>query len=318
MSSRPSPKAVLVHLASGIGNIVLATPLLTVLARRGFVVDVRIDGDYPETADLFRDWGALRHVFVGSNAPPTSYDAVLPAVPPFYWERYAQLYRRVPNAVRRPPDAHFYQDEQAWYLAFLAALGGAENPAPYCTLPVGPDPAHGTDASTLALAPGCKTGEMAAKRWPHFAALAAAFPAVAVLGTPDDLPGFDGATQMAFPRHVLNLIGRLTLRQTAEALASAGAVVANDCGLGHIAAAVGVPTVLLFGPTPSAALGRFPPNVAVLRSDLTCAPCWFNQRFVACARRIDCLRTIMPADVIAALHAAGFAAPPGQDCAPPR
>jgi ADP-heptose:LPS heptosyltransferase len=106
---------------------------------------------------------------------------------------------------------------------------------------------------------------------------------------------------------VSNLVGRLTLRQTASVLAAAGAVVANDSGLGHIAAAVGVPTVLLFGPTPDVALGRFPPNVMVLRSDLACAPCWFGARFKACGGRIDCLDRLTPARVAEAVTAMGFA-----------
>jgi ADP-heptose:LPS heptosyltransferase len=305
----PDPDALLVHLASGIGNIVLATPLLALLARRGFTVDARVDGDYPETADLLRDWSALRQVSVGTSAPPTDYRAVLPAIPPFYWRRYAALYSRLPNAVPRPPDAAFYHDEQSWYLAFATHFGGPATPAetPHCTLPVAPDPALGVSAATLVLAPGCKGGEMAAKRWPHFAALATQFAEVAVVGTADDLAGFAGAPRPPFPPHARILIGRLTLRQTAAVLAAAGAVVANDSGLGHIAAALGVPTVLLFGPTPAAALGRFPPNVTVLRPDLGCAPCWFGARFAACARRIDCLDRLTPSRVAAAVNAAGLA-----------
>jgi ADP-heptose:LPS heptosyltransferase len=309
MSSHPATDALLVHLAAGIGNIVLATPLLALLARRGFIVDVRVDGDYPETADLLRDWGALRRITVRASAPPAAYRAVLPAVPPFYWRYYARLYHHLPNAVRRLPDAAFYQDEQAWYLAFATPFGGPPKEAevPYCTLPVAPDPSLGVRPTTLVLAPGCKSGEMAAKRWPHFAALAAQFAEVAVVGTADDLAGFGGAPRTPFPPHVRNLVGRLTLRQTASVLAAAGAVVANDSGLGHIAAAVGVPTVMLFGPTPDLALGRFPPNVMILRPDLACAPCWFSARFKACGGRIDCLNRLTPARVAEAVSAMGFA-----------
>ena len=147
-------------------------------------------------------------------------------------------------------------------------------------------------ASTVVLAPGCKTGEMTAKRWPYFPELAERFDDVAVVGTGDDLRRFDG-TAMRFAAHVRSFAGRLTLRATAEVLASAGVVVANDSGLAHVAAAVGTPTVMIFGPTPHATLGRFPPNVAVLRAGLPCEPCWFGgARFRACDRRIDCLRSL--------------------------
>jgi ADP-heptose:LPS heptosyltransferase len=290
---------VLVHLASGVGNIVLATPMLLVLVRRGFGLDLLIDGDYPGTAGLFQDWSALRNLYDGAagEAPAPSYDFRIPAVPPFYWSRYAKRYRDVRNAVARPPDSLFYQDEQAYYLEFARRLGCAVSPPPFCFLPSSPDRVNGVTSGTLALAPGCKTGVMAAKRWPHFAELAERFDDVVVVGVEDDLRHFDG-TPMRFPAHVRSLVGALSLRETAAVLAAAGVVVANDCGLGHVAAAVGVPTILLFGPTPDAVLGGFPPNVTVLRAGLPCEPCWHVARFGACARRINCLASIR-ADTVA-------------------
>jgi ADP-heptose:LPS heptosyltransferase len=308
MFTPPRTEALLVHLASGIGNIVLATPLLALLSRRGYTVDVRIDGDYPETADLLRGWGALRRITVGTNAAFADYRAVLPAIPPYYWPRYAGLYRYVGNTAPCPPAPTFYQNEQAWYLAFANAFGGPPAPAeaPHCVLPIAPDYAHGVSGCTLVLAPGCKSGDMAAKRWPHFAELAECFTDVAAVGTEEDLIGFAGTQRRPLPAHVISLIGQLSLRQTAEVIAAAGAVVANDSGLGHVAAAVGVATVLLFGPTPAAVLGRFPPNVTVLASRLACSPCWFGRRFIACDKRIDCLDRLTPSQVVKALHEAGF------------
>jgi ADP-heptose:LPS heptosyltransferase len=107
---------------------------------------------------------------------------------------------------------------------------------------------------------------------------------------------------MCFAAHVRSFVGRLTLRDTAELLASAGVVVANDSGLAHVAAAVGTPTLMIFGPTPHATLGRFPHNVRVLRAGMPCEPCWFGRaRFEACARRIDCLRSLSAGQVEAAI-----------------
>ena len=56
-------QTVLVHLASGVGNIVLATPLLLALNHMEFVVDLLIHADYPQTADLLRDWSVIRAVY---------------------------------------------------------------------------------------------------------------------------------------------------------------------------------------------------------------------------------------------------------------
>ena len=45
-------EAALVHLAAGIGNVVLATPLLLALHDLGFILDVRLDADYAGTGEL--------------------------------------------------------------------------------------------------------------------------------------------------------------------------------------------------------------------------------------------------------------------------
>src|SRR5687767_2609333 len=116
----------LVHLASGVGNIVLATPLLLALDELGFDIDVCLDADYAQTADLLRPWSIVRRIAsggIGALLGGDGYEAVVPAVPPFYWPRFRAHYRGVRRLVPRPPDAAFYADEQAYYLMFAGALG---------------------------------------------------------------------------------------------------------------------------------------------------------------------------------------------------
>lgn len=285
--------SVLVHLASGIGNIVLATPLLVVLGRGGLNVDVLVDGDYPETADLLTGWSAVREVFDGSagELPTAAYDIVIPAIPPFYWHRYRTRYACERRCVARPPDALFYRDEQGYYLEFARNLGCDVEPPPAYFLPIQPDETREVNAHTLVIAPGCKTGEMTAKRWPYFPQLAEAFGDVVVVGISDDLTCYDG-TRMSFPNHVRSFVRQLSLRETAAVLAAAGVVVSNDSGLGHVSGAVGTPTILLFGPTPDRTLGHLPPNVKVMRTGMACEPCWFSVRFKACAGSVQCLKQL--------------------------
>jgi ADP-heptose:LPS heptosyltransferase len=294
--------SVLVHLASGVGNIVLATPMLIALSRQGFVLDLLIDGDYRGTAALFQGWSALRKLYDGaaSEQPTQSCDVLIPAIPPFYWSRYAAQYYSIHNTVVRPPDSMFYRNEQAYYLDFARRLGCVVSPPPSYFLPASPDKVNGITSGTVVIAPGCKTGVMAAKRWPYFPTLATRFGDVVIVGVEDDLYNFDGEP-MRFPAHVRSLVGALSLRETASVLAAAGVVVANDSGLGHVAAAVGVPTVLLFGPTPDVVLGEFPPNVRMLRAGLKCEPCWHSAQFKACAGRIDCLAAISVDTVVHAI-----------------
>jgi heptosyltransferase III len=81
-----------------------------------------------------------------------------------------------------------------------------------------------------------------------------------------------------------DLRGRLTLPQVAGALAHAAGFVTVDNGLMHLAAAVGTPTIALFGASPRRLWAPPVPNVHVLEPTDPCPRCEEN-RF----RNADCL-----------------------------
>jgi hypothetical protein len=72
-----------------------------------------------------------------SAAWPRQYDAIVPAIPPFYWRRFQHAYRGLRTMVARPPDALFYQDEQAYYMGFARSLGYPVERHPEIRLPIG-------------------------------------------------------------------------------------------------------------------------------------------------------------------------------------
>src|SRR5262245_50874422 len=168
MMLESTSKCVLVHLASGIGNIILSTPLLVALGELGLTVDVALDADYRQAAMLLQPWSLVRTVHDSSRDAGLGYDFIVPAIPPFYWPRFAPAYRTKRNVVPRPPDSVFYENEQNYYLSFARRLGFPANRQPLCRLPIAPNNRFGVGPQTLVLAPGSKTGEMASKRWPWF------------------------------------------------------------------------------------------------------------------------------------------------------
>jgi heptosyltransferase-2 len=102
----------------------------------------------------------------------------------------------------------------------------------------------------IALAPGAVgTG----KRWPteHFATFARQFAgdgaAIWIVGGPNEAPLAREIATAAGPR-VRDLTGT-DLRNAILALKAANVAVSNDSGLMHVAAALGTPTIGLFGPT---------------------------------------------------------------------
>jgi heptosyltransferase-2 len=132
------------------------------------------------------------------------------------------------------------------------------------------------------LCPGAEYGP--AKRWPYFAALAEKMRTPAVLlGSASDLEAASGVRGA-------NLVGKTTLDEAIVLIAGAQAVVSNDSGLMHVAAALGRPQVALYG---SSSPQHTPPvnNAArVLWLHIECSPCYQREcplGHFRCMREID-------------------------------
>jgi heptosyltransferase-2 len=116
------------------------------------------------------------------------------------------------------------------------------------------------------LCPGAEYGP--AKRWPYFAELSAR------LGLPAVALGAAGDSESAHGIRGTNLVGKTTLDEAIALIAGARAVVSNDSGLMHVAAALGRPLVALYG---SSSPEHTPPaseTARVLWLRIECSPCY--------------------------------------------
>jgi heptosyltransferase-2 len=118
----------------------------------------------------------------------------------------------------------------------------------------------------VVLCPGAEYGP--AKRWPYFRDLAPRLgTAVVILGSAKDADAASGVPGM-------NLVGKTSLDEAIRLIAGAGAVVSNDSGLMHIAAALGRPQVALFGSSSPEHTPPASPSARVLWLRLECSPCF--------------------------------------------
>lgn len=152
--------------------------------------------------------------------------------------------------------------------------------------------AHGlAKGGFAAFMPGAEFGP--AKRWPDekYAGLARNLIAdgipVVLLGSANDRP-VTGAIAAAAPG-AIDLAGETKLVDAVDILAAARVAVTNDSGLMHIAAAVGVPVVAVYGSTS-------PENTPPLSEDrelvwlgLECSPCHKRECPLG---HLNCLRTM--------------------------
>ena len=196
---------------------------------------------------------------------------------------------------------------------YAALAGPADGPTPEPRLSSTPEQQRAAraaldlppDATPVVFCPGAEYGP--AKRWPahHFAALARRLLAAApgtdfpvwIVGGPKDQPIGDEIARLAAGA-ALNLCGRTDLEQAIDLIAGARAVVSNDSGLMHVAAALARPLVTLYG---SSSPGYTPPlsaHATILSLGLECSPCFKRECPLG---HLRCLEDLAPDRVLAAL-----------------
>ena len=218
--------------------------------------------------------------------------------------RVGLLTHRLKNPKNKPPMVAFY--------SALSGEGGLADDRPQ--LQMAPEPiSQALNALGLAnggfyvFAPGAEYGP--AKRWPaaHFAELAAKLDLpVVLLGSGKEASLCEeiaAPVNSSQPGKCLNVAGKTSLPQALALIAASKATVSNDSGLMHVAAALGVPQIAIFGsssplhtpPLSDKAVVLWLKNDAAYQPPLDCAPCFERECPLGHMR---CLNDISVAQVL--------------------
>jgi heptosyltransferase-2 len=166
----------------------------------------------------------------------------------------------------------------------------------------------------VGLAPGAANGS--AKRWPpdRMGQIAARLSLdhgirPVLVGAPDDQDTARDVVAHAERAGIatggtLNLVGRTTLRALMGVMARCAAFVSNDSGAMHLAAALDVPVVAIFGPTREWATSPLPGPAGrpaiVVHADVFCRPCMLP----SCPIDHRCMTRIGSDEILARLREA--------------
>lgn len=154
------------------------------------------------------------------------------------------------------------------------------------------------DKAIIGIAPGATYGP--AKKWfpERFAEvadrLAQKFSAQVIVmgGKSDDETARE--VQKTAESKLINLAGKTTLREAIYLISRCRLFISNDSGLMHVAGALNVPTIAVFGstnPTTTSPVGR---NSVIVRHDVPCSPCLKK----TCPTDFRCMRLVSVEDVL--------------------
>lgn len=157
----------------------------------------------------------------------------------------------------------------------------------------------------MILCPGAEYG--ASKRWPeHYFAEVADQQIqkgwqVWMLGSAKDGDVTKDIVQLlpdTQREHCVNLAGKTQLGEAVELLSQAQAVISNDSGLMHVAAALGRPLVAIYGSTSPDHTPPLGKQVTVVQEPIDCSPCFKRDCPLG---HHKCLRDLHPEKVMSAL-----------------
>jgi heptosyltransferase II len=157
-----------------------------------------------------------------------------------------------------------------------------------------------TNKAIIGIAPGATYGP--AKRWfpERFAAVADelsdCFPMQGILlGSRADWDVAEEVRKTA-RTELINLAGKTNLREAIHLISQCHLFISNDSGLMHVAGALNIPTVAIFGSTNPITTSPAGNKTTIVRQDVSCSPCLEK----TCPTDFRCMKLISVDDVFVA------------------
>jgi heptosyltransferase-3 len=96
----------------------------------------------------------------------------------------------------------------------------------------------------------------------------------------------------------------LSLLELASVMEGCRLFIGNDSGISHMASALGIPTIAIFGPTDPRVWSPRGERVCVVRKEIPCSPC-SRERFLQCIDP-ECMKRIETVEVLKGLEGLGI------------
>ena len=185
------------------------------------------------------------------------------------------------RAVAPPKRGEIPRHQRFYYLELLRRAGLIDG-LPQCDAIHLTRPGSPNGKRVIGISPGAAYGN--AKRWlpERFAEAAAELAtkrgaSIALFGSGSERALCEQVAQRLNVQHVTNYAGQTSLAEFIDLAAACELFLTNDSGAMHIASALGIPTVAIFGATDDTATGPTGPKARVVREPVECSPCLLRE-----------------------------------------
>ena len=120
---------------------------------------------------------------------------------------------------------------------------------------------------------------------------------IVLIGGPQEIPLLEELTEFLKLPQVINLVGKCSIKQSIAAIKRCTCSIGIDTGMQHIAGALSVPTISIFGPTNPENHGAFSTCSYFVEHDVDCKYCYGTDNYIHCKHR-RCLTEITPQQVM--------------------
>lgn len=288
---------VIAYHKNGIGNLIMYTPALQAMSRMYGKIDVCIPDKYDwqdsrrqPCVDIMEACPFVARVI---SEPAGNYEKW------FYTEhteygRVFDIFKDHQKRLMTSPDwirLGFHEIE--YYMKHARAMGyEGETPKQYC--PVKEFETGFDKKLKIGLCNGYFKVDMWDKKaYPHFSELSYYLRKwfecdIVKVGTAGELDGVDADHDFT---------GKLGILETAYVISKLDLFITTDTGNMHIADALGVPMIVLFGGTLPSKNKPLDKRAQVLTAGLPCQPCQGNSNFHKC-KNYDCMKKLYIGDVM--------------------
>jgi heptosyltransferase II len=214
------------------------------------------------------------------------------------------------KAVPVPNSAEIPSHEQFYYLELLRRAGWLDHVSGTSCIELTVDSqakqlaaerllAAGARSNALRVAIGAGASYGSAKCWPpdRFAEVANRLAAesdadIVLFGTPTEV-AVSSAISAGLRRPPIDLTGKTSVGDLPALLSQCHLFIGNDSGAMHVASAVGLPVVAIFGPTDPLGTAPVTTRCTIVQEKPYCSPCFLRR----CPTDHRCMKRILPSQV---------------------